>query len=477
MSCRQAGIVLIEPMNKKRLATRSVLRDQDDVRTVGLDRRIDEMVIRSALALLVLMVALLARSVEAQEGPSTALPAPDWRIEAERAASAATAAPRAPISGISERYAGPEPFPFARPGGGYRIGSWTLAPYVALTTTYDDNVGSSEDDPESDIIILASASARLNSNLARHAFGLGGTVSRSWYTQGTRQDTFALDLNGNARLDLSRKAFVPTFFSFTRDRVDTADPENADLPADDIATTIGAGIGYSRALAVGRVRVDLNAQRRLFELTEDRDFWAVNLGTRYFRPVGPRATADAGLRYGWDTFDEAEARDSQEISVDTGVTYRLNDAISIRGGIGYTQFLFEDTARDNNGGFTFDLDLGLGQPIPLDPRTVLTLNAGRGIRPTEDDSFSLRTTTFFRASIVRRVGMRVSADVATDYRMDEFDDGSRRDHNIGLGGGVSYLLTDRASLRLGYDFDQRFSDAAGAAFRRNLVSLRLSLSL
>lgn len=469
--------MLIEPVNKKRPVTGSVLRNQDDVRTVGLTRRTDKMVIQSARVLLVLSVALLARSIEAQEVPSTALPAPDWRIEAERAASAATAAPRAPIPGISQRYAGPEPFPFARPGGGYRIGSWTLAPSVALTTTYDDNVGSSEDDRESDIIILSSASARLNSNLARHAFGLGGTVSRSWHTQGTQQDTFASDLNGNARLDLSRKAFVPAFFSFTRDRVDTADPENAELPADDIATTIGAGIGYSRALAVGRVRVDLNTRRRLFELTEDRNLWAVNLGTSYFRPLGPRTTADAGLRYGWDIFDEAEGRNSQEVSIDTGVTYRLNDAISIRGGIGYTQFLFEDTARDNDGGFTFDLDLGLGQPIPLDPRTVLTLNAGRGVRPTEDGSFSLRTTTFFRARIVRQVGIRMSADVAADYRMDEFDDGSRRDHNVGLGGGVSYLLTDRASLRLGYDFDQRFSDAADAAFRRNLVSLRLSLSL
>jgi len=130
----------------------------------------------------------------------------------------------APAEGASGRYVDAPLVPFGR-GGGIRLGSrWVFLPSLSTSVTYDDNVDAAPSgEREDDVVGTASLRGRLQSTLARHAFGVDGVLSRNIFAGDTRPSEFNWSLGADARLDLTRRDQLDADLSYTRDQTDLTD--------------------------------------------------------------------------------------------------------------------------------------------------------------------------------------------------------------------------------------------------------------
>jgi hypothetical protein len=399
------------------------------------------------------------------------------------------------LRGASGRYVDASPLPPLGRGAGVRLGSrWVFLPSVSASVAYDDNVDAAPSgEREGDVVGTASLQGRLQSTLARHSFGVGGVLSRSLFADDTRPSEFNWSIGADARLDLDRRSALDADLSYTRDQVDTTDPDQADLVRagavdpdearlEDRFDSLSLGLGYTRRAAEWSGRIDTSLDRVAFAETDDGDRLEVGVGGSLRRGIGRQLGVSVTPSYRRAFFADPSPgevdRDFQRFSLGAGADYswpfglRLGVTISPV----YTDFI--DPGRDDDFNIDVDFDVGVGEArgIPLTRQTTLTVEAGRNTGVSTAEDFSTRTSTFAGAGIDHVIGPSLSAGGGVGVSRDSFDNGDRVDHSIDADARLSYAIRSGATATLSYAFTKRFADDADDDFYRNTVRLGVTLA-
>ena len=452
------------------------------------------------LAALVLLVPAAVAIAQEPEGRGDDAEA-SGRLAREPLVPGATATARsparlgrgAPVQGASGRYVDAPLEPFGR-GGGIRLGSrWVLLPSLSTSVTYDDNVDAAPSgEREEDLVANASLRGRLQSTLARHAFGVDGVLSRNLFTQDTRPNEFNWSLGADARLDLTRRDRLDADLSYTRDQVDLTDPEQADLARfglvdpdearrEDRFDDLRFGVGYTRRHRDWTARVDTSVDRLTFAETDERDRLDVAAGGTLRRGIGRDLGLSATSSYRRTFFGESAPgaldRDAQRFSLGAGADYSWPSGLRVGVNVSVVHLDFIDPARDDDTNIDVDVSIGAGRGIPLTSRTTLNLAAGRDTDVTAADGFTTRTSTFAGADVTHVIGPTLSAGAGVEVSRDAFDgDDDRIDHNVDADARLSYALSRRVTTTLSYGFRKRFGDDPDDDFRRNTVRLGVTVA-
>jgi opacity protein-like surface antigen len=410
---------------------------------------------------------------------------------------AATAGARlgrgAPLRGASGRYVDAPLVPLGR-GGGIRLGSrWVFLPSLSTSVTYDDNVDAAPSgEREDDVVGTASLRGRLQSTLARHAFGVDGVLSRNIFAGDTRPSEFNWSLGADARLDLTRRDQLDADLSYTRDQIDLTDPEQADLAGaglvdpdearrEDRFDDLRLGVGYTRRHRDWTARVDTSIDRVAFAETDERDRLDVAAGGSFRRGIGRNLGLSVTPSYRRTFFGETPPgeldRDAQRFSLGAGADYSWPFGLRLGVTLSAVHLDFIDPDRDDetNIDVDFDIDAGDERGIPLTSRTTLTLAAGRDTDVTAAEGFATRTSTFAGADVTHVIGPTLSAGAGVEVSRDAFD-GDRIDHNIDASARLSYALSRRVTTTLSYGFQKRFADDPDDDFLRNTVRLGVTVA-
>lgn len=400
----------------------------------------------------------------------------------------------APAEGASGRYVDAPLVPFGR-GGGIRLGSrWVFLPSLSTSVTYDDNVDAAPSgEREDDVVGTASLRGRLQSTLARHAFGVDGVLSRNIFAGDTRPSEFNWSLGADARLDLTRRDQLDADLSYTRDQTDLTDPEQADLAGaglvdpdearrEDRFDDLRLGVGYTRRHEDWTARLDTSVDRIAFAETDERDRLDVAVGGSFRRDIGRNLGLSVTPSYRRTFFGETPPdeldRDSQRFSLGAGADYSW--PFGLRVGVTfsavYLDFLDPEREDEQNIDVDFNIDAGADRGIPLTRRTTLNLAAGRTTDVTAAEGFATRTSTFAGADVIHIIGPSLSAGAGVEVSRDAFDgDDDRIDHNIDADARLSYALSRRVTTTLSYGFQKRFGDDPDDDFLRNTVSLGVTV--
>lgn len=399
------------------------------------------------------------------------------------------------LRGASDRYVDASPLPPLGRGAGIRLGSrWVFLPSVSASVAYDDNVDAAPSgEREDDVVGTASLQGRLQSTLARHSFGVGGVLSRSLFAEDTRPSAFNWSIGADARLDLDRRSALDADLAYTRDQVDTTDPDQADLVRagaadpddarlDDRFDSLNLGLGYSRRAAEWSGRIDTSLDRITFAETDDGDRLTVGVGGSLRRDIGRALGVSVTPAYRRSFFAEPSAdgldRDSQRFQLGAGADYSWPFGLRLGVTVSPVYIDFIDPERDDdfNIDVDFDIDLGDERGIPLTRQTTLTVEAGRTTDVSTAEDFSTRTSTFAGADVTHVIGPSLSAGGGLGVSRDSFDDGDRVDHDIDVGARLSYAIRSGATATLSYAFTKRFADDADNEFYRNTVRLGVTLA-
>jgi hypothetical protein len=289
-----------------------------------------------------------------------------------------------------------------------------------------------------------------NDELNNQLFGIGG---RATYDNGR------LSLGANAsfnQLDQPTIDVIPTAAKLVERHVTTAGVEGEVVLSEKVS--IGAGVSYNHTDYKDAAYTDqfsytvpLNAY---YELTPKVDLSA---GVRYNRTDldGPPATPPVADQY--DSF-------YYNVGARGSFTPKLSGSFSV----GYT-------TRSANAGQNDDDSVGADASLAYaySEKTQFNLTLGRNFSNSasggssyEDSQISLR--------VVNAIAVDWRLSASATYRVLDYQTTDRKDDYIEGSVGATYIINGHLDASLGYTYRQNSSDAAGADFENNLVSLSLS---
>ena len=367
------------------------------------------------------------------------------------------------------------------PPARFQIGDFALQSRASFATTYDDNIEADDNERDEDVFFSFSPSIRAQSVYARHSLGFGASATAATAAKNEPEDIFDWRVGADGRLDLSRQNKLNASVGYSRD---TEDDEAIDAEDDEDDLTFnlydasisynvsGDPIGYRVGGSVSR----LDAEGSEFD-DRDRTSLGISAGASY--AFSDRLSVSVGPRYQYSTFDEevaddGEGRDAETISARIGGNYEASRTIDTSASFGYSIVRFDDSDRKDDESVVGDVGLvwspGSG--------TTLQLRAGQSLGLTVVDDSDSRKTTFGAATLSHRLklGSRSAVSSSLSYRVSEFSDLDRTDHNTSASLGYGYRLAENVFFNASYRFSRRNSDDNDAEFYRNLISIGVSIA-
>lgn len=233
-----------------------------------------------------------------------------------------------------------------------------------------------------------------------------------------------------------------------------------------------------------RNRVSLGTSVSLVRFTEgstaleETSTYGATLG--FSHDLTPRLSTDLDLGLQFFSVDDTEETRSLSVSIAPGLSYRLNNAFSVSGGIGLDvtrtrETVFGLRSTDTELGFNGNFELG------WTPRedTTLTVEFSQGLEPSSSGQLQRSTRLGIQGSYA--VNNRLSLNLGANYLRQQADadqggGGAVERDLFQITSGASLDLTRHWQLGLGYNFAFE-NDALQGTAVSNLVFLEISRGL
>lgn len=368
---------------------------------------------------------------------------------------------------------------------GIRVGAFSLQPELTAALVADNNILAQERDPESDLVELYTASARLRSNWSNHSLRLSTSHELERYRDnpGENNNNFQVQIDGrvdlNARTNL-RGEFSQAQETLGRDAVESqlsVDRQVYDLRR--MGVSLDRKYGKYTATAFFRtLEQDYDDSIINAGITNRRDNERETVGARLTHHNSEQSSYYLDVsRRSIDFTDGATANDfdrsSQSTRIALGATFPLSGVIS-----GYAELGLEDKDyRESLLEDRRDLYTNIGITWKVTRLTNVTAGFSRSLQNTalndtpgsEQDQLSVVVDH----ELLRT--LRLSAGLY--YREDTFESIDRRERNFDYELSAHYLLGRDAIVDVFHRSEQRRS--LGAQSGRNLdgdtVGIRLKL--
>lgn len=373
---------------------------------------------------------------------------------------------------------------------GARLGGFLLYPKLGVEERFVDNIFSTDDDTQNDLITILHPSFRLNSNWNRHALNFSGTASVARHAKNGAEDYEDFRIGTNGRIDIVRDTFLTAAFSYSVSHEDRGSLDDVNGAEPTNFTVLLPTVGFSHRF--GRFNLNTVGTLRRFDYDDvsaaggatinnddrDRDEWegVVRLGYEII-PEYEAFIRGSVKRVDYDTPSDGQTfnRDGNGFKIGAGTAIDFT-------GVVFGDVLAEYLYRDFDA-TAFDTITG--------PRLVgrITWN----VTPLTSIKGALRAgieeTTVTQSGSFASGSFDTQADVSIDHellrnlllgakasiRNKDFKGIDRTDNDIGFGISVKYMANRNFYLLAGYDHRRHDSDIDGEDFVINAFSIRLDL--
>jgi len=374
---------------------------------------------------------------------------------------------------------------------GLRVGSLLLKPAVEITRGYDTNPSHGSNSPPSGFTVVE-PTLKVQSQWARHEFGLDLRGSYSEYDKVPSLSRPLLDTKARSHIDVSRDTAIN---AEARLYLSTDYPGSPNLPVGfaklPVFTTYGTTVGLTQRFNHLELTAKATFDRTQYQKTllldgstssnQDRDFdqygGAVRASYEVFPGVKPFVEVGGDTRIHELQFDrDGLQRDSKSLTPRVGTTFDIARKLTGEMSVGYLTRKFEDPTLPNLAGIVADASL-VWNATGLTTATLTASSKGE------------ETVVQGVSGVLRRdIGVQVDHalrrwliwTVRAGYGLDGYvgaSNGSpeRKDTRASLGTALTYKFNRDFSLKGEYRYDQLQSNLPGPNYHANVFLVGLKL--
>lgn len=358
---------------------------------------------------------------------------------------------------------------------GIDLGGFRLYPRVAVTESYDDNIFADESNTEADFITTTAAGLQAQSEWSRHRLSVMGEVQHQKFLENSAQDRVEYFVRPSLTLDLPQRSHANFSAEYGRHTLGRDDPEDTgEEDPTEFHRFISNGEIIGRA---NRTFFGLNGQVLRDDYINaddnDRDHTEYRVGLPLGYEVSAKTDVVLEPFFRWRDFDELDStgadRDARAAGATVGIDTELTSLVHVNFDIGFVANDFEDSRFDD------EVDLIFGGEViwyATGLTTVKARSARRDITTGRPGSSS-KTQTNVDLELQHELMRNVLVGAEAQFINDDFRNIDRTDNRGIAGVSAEYLINNYASLVANYRYEQRWSDAEGQDFNRNIVTLGL----
>lgn len=358
---------------------------------------------------------------------------------------------------------------------------------VTLSEGYTDNVFSTENRKESDLVTVISPEVGLSLETDRAQFAIGAEAEIGRYRDHKSENYSDGTLRGEGRVKLSPLTTVFAGGDFAWQHEDRSSPDDVNGSQPTEFREASGFAGVSTRIDDVTLRIGSNLRDFDFDDTptsagpsvnnDDRDRLQAEFGTRLGYVLSPDREIFLQGIYDSRDYDTAVddagfQRDSHGLQLSIGAAGRLGNV---------TGEVFVGVLNQNYDDPAFDAltTLGAGAEVSWQPAPGTRLNAvlDRRIEETTLSGASSYVATTAGVRLRHRVGADLTANSHLFLTQNDYQSAPRTDFVTEAGFGLRYHITPNTYVGSDYSFEQRDSDVAGADFDTHSVFLRLGAEL
>ncbi len=395
-----------------------------------------------------------------------------------------------PAKLTQEDIASPEPEPMVDNEAGFKAGPLRFLPSLGLSSGYDSNIYTTEDDEVDDYFTQVKPELSIVLEDSPHEAALTLKSDYKAYWDESDEDRHNFGAHFKSEIALSDVLSVPLAASWERtheERKDDLDVQLSEEPLENDDWMVSGGLrikpGALGATILGSYQdqsyedgIAKNGGGRIVRGDADREITAGELTIDY--DVSGTATALLSGRYEDRQYDqnsfEAGAytgsnRTSEAWSAKVGMKLAYKD-LKTEFYLGYADFNYDDNGVEDIQDFIASLDLHWN------------------ITDTTDIALGFNRYVFEDIEVVdpiirNRVQAEVTQILLDDWKVSlgggyEFMDfegaSGREDDLFDAGIGLDYMLTDRVSVGAAYEYENRDSNTTGLDYDRHIAMLRMN---
>lgn len=368
---------------------------------------------------------------------------------------------------------------------GVHLGGFQLFPSLSVGESYRDNIFDTQGGKQSDEITDIRPALKLQSNWSRHALTLFSDARIDRYAEHSHEDFNDFAVGGRGRVDVVDRSHLDLGSSYNQRHEDRSSPDDVRGVKPTEFTDTNVNVGGTAAF--NRLTVGLNGvfDRYLFSNVQsstgatinnqdrNRDESSVLMRVGY--EVGP--LREVFVRGGYNRRSYSSKRDdngfersSDGYEISVGADYDITGVTSAEVFVGYRRQSYNDVRLSNATG------VGAGAKLIWNV-TKLTTVTGELTREVEESTL-LGASSYFATRGRLRVDHELLRNLILHagglYGNDAYQGISRDDQHAEADVGAIYQMNRYLALSGDYGYRARMSNAPGADFTENVVSIHLT---
>ena len=376
---------------------------------------------------------------------------------------------------------------------GIRAGGFIIYPSVTGSVEYDDNLFRRDTNEVDDFVFSVAPEVVAESQWSRHALNVGAALTSSFHEENDNDDVTDYSVFSDGRLDVTRDTFLEAAVSYAVAHEDRGSPDLPGAAAEpsEFATLRGAVDLTHRfnrlSIRPGFTYTDIDFDDvgligggSLNNDDRDRDLQEYRVRVGY--DVSPGLQTFVTGRYReveYDNFDDnlggggVARRDSDGYDVLGGASFDLGAVARGEVAVGYTEREFDSALLSTVDGFVYEA----GIEWFVTELTTVTLGGARTVEETTINNASGFLSTSVALGVDHELMRNVLIGADAYWANSDYEGITREDDVYGIGVEGTYLINRNLRATLGYDYEERDTNAAGQDYSANIVLLSLRAAL
>lgn len=368
---------------------------------------------------------------------------------------------------------------------GIRLGSFFFLPSLGVGESYNGNIYATQSNLKSDYITTVSPRLLLQSDWGRHELHARATGDFGLYKSFSTENYEDYTAETGGRLDIAQDQALNGSASYAHLHEDRSSPD--DVGGTKPTTYERAGLSAKYARRFNRLGTQVEARGDHLTFNDvplfgggtldssDRNRYEAEGAFRVSYNFLPTTAVFTRASYSRDIYDHTPDdngfdRDSRGYRIDTGVTIDMTELLKLEASAGYLNDAFDDprlkTVSDAAGTLLATWN--------ITRLTTLRANLQRTVTPTTLDDASAEVDTGGFISLDHELLRNLILSARFGYTNTIFEGITRVDDTILGAFSARYLLLQGAAITASYQRDDRSSNAQGAGYNRDIVTLRLT---
>lgn len=360
-------------------------------------------------------------------------------------------------------------------------------PSFGLKSGYESNIYRTDGNEEDDFFIQALPSVQIKLVDSEHEAALSANYEYKTYIDNSDEEEHNYSVAFDGRGHIAQGASVPLHISWTSAHENRTEDLLQDVPDEPL--------GYELFKAKGGLELKpgpfgfaflgdylskthdngtgLTSGNNL--IRDDADHQIIAGETEASYDINEIVTAYIGGRYGKRIYERNNytggaytgvSRDSREWNAVAGTRLTFKN-LSTQMYVGYTDFAYEDNGVTDIDGIIGGLDLDWN----ISDVTDIVVGFNRYVHE-DDEVVNPIMRSRFDTKLRHALSDKWSVHIGGAYEMLDFEGSNREDDLYSAGIGTDYSITDRISLGLAYEYENRESDVNGLDFDNHIALIR-----